>query len=105
MADTIEEIHVADIGTALQITIKNGSAIVDLSSVTTKNLFLTKPSGAVLTKATTFVTDGTDGVIKYTTIAGDLDESGVWQMQVYIVGASGEWRTNVENLSVFSNLA
>jgi len=103
--EIIEEIHEGDIGTVLVATLKNNNAIVNISTATTKHIFLQKPSGSVLTKDGTFTTDGTDGKLQYTTIIGDLNETGVWQIQLLIINPSGTWRSNVEEFSVFPNLA
>lgn len=102
--EIIEEIHVEDIGTILKMTIKNGASVVDLSTTTTKNIHFEKPSGATTQRNASFVTDGTDGIIKYTSVSGDFDESGVWQMQVYIINLLGQWKTNIVEFSVFPNL-
>ncbi len=102
----IEEVHQEDIGTIIEVTVKNGSVVVDISAATTLSIFLKKPvSATVLTKTGVLTTDGTDGKMQYTTISGDLDEEGVWQIQGYVVTAAGEWRTNIKDMSVFSNLA
>ncbi len=103
-ASIIEEIHVSDIGTILRNTIKNDNVVVDISTATTKNILLKKPAGSLLTKAGVFTTDGTDGQLEYVTISGDLDESGVWQIQAYIVIGSGEWHSDIKEFSVFPNL-
>ena len=36
-----------------------------------------------------FETDGTDGWLKYTTVADFLDEAGTWTGQVYLAGVGG----------------
>ena len=39
------EIHLNDIGTRFKVTIYDGDDIVDLSTYTTKEIILSKPSG------------------------------------------------------------
>ncbi len=102
--EIVEEVHVGDIGTIMETTIKNDNVPVDISSAITKNILLKNPSGTLLTRPGVFITDGTDGGLKYTAIAGDLDESGVWQIQAYIVISTGEWHSDIKNMSVFPNL-
>lgn len=102
--DIKEEIHLNDIGTVFEATIMDGSAIVDVSSATTKELIFRKPSGAVITQTAVFTTDGTDGKIQYITIASDLDEAGDWKLQGRIILPTGEWRTDVSIQSVYGNL-
>jgi hypothetical protein len=98
------EIHKNDIGTVFEITIKDGPLVIDISGATTKNILLKPPTGTLLTKAGVFVTDGTDGKIKYTTISGDLSEVGVWQVQGHIATPDGEWKSDILNVSVHDNL-
>lgn len=101
----VDEIHEGDIGTSLEVTVKDGALAIDISSATTKDIFLEKPDGTVLTKAGVFVTDGSDGKVKYDTVDGDLDTVGNWRIQVHIVTANGEWKSDIETFQVHANLA
>jgi hypothetical protein len=102
--EIVEEIHVGDIGTILEATIKNINTPVDISSATTKNILLKKPAGTVLTKAGVFTTDGTDGQLQYTTISGDLNEDGVWEIQAHVILPAGNWHSDIKKFSVFPNV-
>ena len=108
MACSEQELHYNDIGTAFQVTIKDcvsGTATtLDISSASTTELILKSPSGVSKTKTATFATDGTDGVIEYVTVDGDLDEIGTWRLQAKIVIGSSTWRTDVGTFRVFENL-
>ena len=59
------EIHVDDVGTQFLLTIMDGSAAVDISSASTKQIIIKKPSGTKMTKSATFSSDGSDGKIYY----------------------------------------
>jgi hypothetical protein len=100
----IEEIHNGDIGTIFELTVYDGSTVVDLSSALELKIIFGKPSGATLTKDASLVTDGTDGKIEYTTVNGDIDEDGYWTLQVYIRLATGNWRSNIIDFKVYENL-
>lgn len=99
-----DEIHVDDIGTNLVVTLSDGGTAVNLSSATTKQIILLAPDGTKLTKTATFVTDGTDGKIKYATIAGDLTQEGEWKLQAHVTMLTGEWRSDVQTFDVHPNL-
>jgi len=99
------EIHKSDIGTVFTLTIKDGSTIVDLSSTSAKVINFRKPDGTILNKTAAFVTDGTDGKIKYTTIVGDLSQTGPWTFQAVLTFASGTWSSDVHKFTVHPNLA
>lgn len=105
----IEELHLNDIGTILRVTIKDkqsdgSSSVLDISGATTKQIILLKPGGDKLTKTASFYTDGSDGIIQYTTVEGDIDEVGRWQIQGSIVTSGGEWKTDISNFKVLRNL-
>ena len=98
------EIHVNDVGTQFLVTVTDGSSAVDISSATTKELIIKKPSGTKLTKATAFSTDGTDGKIYYTVVADDLDEVGTYEIQGKVVITDGTFYTNIQTFKVHRNL-
>lgn len=99
------EIHVGDIGTQFKVTITDSSNVArDISDATTKQLILKAPSASKKTKNAGFFTDGSDGIILYTTVSGDLDECGTWKIQGYVITPSGEWHTEYESFRVERNL-
>lgn len=99
------EIHINDIGTVFQVTIKDENEdIVDISSATVKNLIFQKPDGSTITKSASFVTDGTDGLIKYTTVSGDIDSYGNWKLQAFIDLGDTELYSDITKFTVYKNL-
>jgi hypothetical protein len=98
-------IHVGDTGTVFESTVKDqDNVVVPLGTATTLQMTLTPPAGAALTKTASLVTDGSDGKVRYTTIAGDLSLAGVWSRQVYVVTPAGAWHGDVSMFSVEENL-
>ena len=105
----IEELHVGDIGTIVRATINDTDAagtasVFNASGAITKQLIFRKPDGTKLTKSAAFTTDGTDGKMQYTTISGDLDTAGAWNIQAYLVTSSGTWYSSVGSFKVYENL-
>ena len=103
-----QELHYNDIGTTFSITVKDcisGTATpFNLSSATDLELIFNSPSGVVKTKTASFVTDGSDGKIKYITVDGDLDEVGLWRLQARVVLPLGSWSTDIGTFKVYENL-
>lgn len=99
-----QEIHLNDVGTVFELTATDGGVVVNLSTASVKQIIFAKPSGATLTQNASFVTDGTDGKVKYTTVAGDLDMLGNWQVQLYVELATGKWKSNIQRFRVYGNL-
>lgn len=101
------EVHLGDIGTVFRLTVKDGTTVVNVSTADQpgeKEVIFTKPDGTKLTKAAAFTTNGSDGQIQYTTIAGDLDQAGLWQNQGHVKLDSGEWWTDTATFRVHANL-
>lgn len=103
----IGEIHAADIGVSFIVTLRDqDDSIQDISGATTKQLKFRKPnSGTVITKSAAFTTDGTDGKLQWsTTSVDDLDESGLWVLQAYLVIGSNIHHSDTVQFTVYPNL-
>ena len=98
------QIRKGDIGTVIRVQIKENGAPFNAATATVKTLKLLKPSGAVIARATTFETTGADGVLLYTTVLDDLDQSGPWTGQVYLELPIGKWHTDQFKFSVGENV-
>ena len=70
-----------DIGTILETTIKDGGTAVDISGASGIVFTANPPGAAVKSFTAAFKTDGTDGVVNYTTVSGDINVSGTWRIQ------------------------
>ncbi len=99
-----EEIHIADIGTVFEIEFKDGTTTVNISTATTKNIIFCKSDGTKDTKAGVFTTDGTDGLLRYTTVANDLNISGLWKIQGHIIISGGSWKSSIGLFEVHKNV-
>jgi hypothetical protein len=85
----MDEITINDIGTDLQITIEDTDIVVDVSSATALAIVLKSPAGLETEKVASNITDGTDGGIHYQTLAGDIDETGIWTYRGKVTFAAG----------------
>jgi hypothetical protein len=98
-------IHVGDIGTQFRVTVQDcNSTAINISDATETYIIFKKPDGSTVTKTATFLTDGSDGKIRYTAASGDLDTVGSWKIQSYIVTPSGSWHSEFETFKVLRNL-
>ncbi len=77
----VPELHQGDVGTEIIITLKDGDEVINLTGYTTINIILSGKNRVV--KTAEIVGDPEDGVIKYTTAAGDL-VPGKLIIQVYL---------------------
>lgn len=100
-----DELRVGAIGAAIRATVRENGSALDVSGASTKQLVFKKPDGTKVTQTATFYTDGTDGVLQYTTVSGDIDQAGSWQCQAYLAGLSGfSGYTDPDSLRVKPNL-
>jgi hypothetical protein len=74
---------------------------VDVSAATTANVHYRKPSGA--TGSWTGATSDTN-YVTYTSIASDLDEDGVWDLQAYVVTPGWTLRGTIAKVRVVEAL-
>tara|TARA_R110002110_G_scaffold293063_4_gene507080 strand:+ start:326 stop:634 length:309 start_codon:yes stop_codon:yes gene_type:complete len=98
------EIHLNDIGTQFLLTVTDGSTAVDISSASTKQIIIKKPSGTKITANTAFSSDGSDGKMYYTTVTNDLDEAGSYKLQGKVIISDGTFYTDITTFKVHRNL-
>lgn len=99
------EIHIDDKNVRFLVTIEEDCASVDISMCTAKKIIFQKPDGTTLEKDAEFLTDGTDGIIYYNTVDGDIDICGLWKIQAVIyIGSSSLFHSKIKSFRVYSNL-
>lgn len=86
-----------DIGTIIELDTQS-----DLTDAVTLQMKILKPSGTILTKTATIPVGLTasDGKITYTTVSGDFDEVGEYNIQAHIVGSSTDHLGNNATFTV-----
>lgn len=89
-----------DFGTVFRVTIVDNGVPISIPADAVKRIRFQKPSGHVITKTAAFETDGSDGIIKYVTVAGDVDVAGVWKIQGYVEFGGGGWSSVPEEFEV-----
>ena len=103
-----DEIHVGDAGTELIGTILDTCdtrAVADISAATTKEFVFKRPDGTTFTKTAVFVTDGSDGQIRYLSVAADFDMAGWWRIQGHVIEGSQNHHTKKATFKVLATLA
>ena len=98
------EIHKGDVATIMRVMIVDQDGVaVDLSGATTKDILFIGP-GRKITKETSFQTDGTNGVLDYVIVEGDISAFGKWTKQWHIILPTGEWHTTAVEFPVLDNI-
>jgi hypothetical protein len=88
-------IHVGDVGTVFQVLFEEGGEPLDISANTALQIKFERPTLGLLTVDAELVTDGTDGLAQFTSLADTLSQAGTWGIQGYaeIPGWSGHTGT------------
>jgi hypothetical protein len=104
----VAPIVVDDFGTIFRITVQECIADVltpvDISGATALSFVFKKPDATTITTVPVYTTDGTDGQIQYVTLAGNIDQAGVWCLQAEVVLPTGTYRTSVVKFDVEAKL-
>ncbi len=100
----VGEIHVNDIGTIIQVTIKEDGVAVDISSASVKRMTIVNTIGTKIDNPAVFGTDGTDGILQYITISGDLPVPGEYRIQVQLTIPSWTGNSTIGKFEVLGNL-
>lgn len=97
---SVRKIQVDDSGAQFRLTIKRGDETADVSAVLARSMTFTRPDGSTFQRDAKFHTDGSDGVICYTTVAGDLDSAGEWSVQAQVDLGDSDFRSEVHCFAV-----
>lgn len=104
------EIHEGDVGTVFELIMVEWDedleedVVVDISTATVKSIKFGKPTAATVTQTGVFVTDGTDGKMKYTSVADDLVPTGDWDIQGYVEMPAWTGHSDMGHFTVHRNL-
>lgn len=98
-------IHVGDVGTEFNGTVKDASGeIISLATIQFVEYIFQKPDDTLLTVTASVTTDGTDGKINYTTLPGDIDQSGTWKLQIKLTFIDTVFFSDIVKFKVYQDL-
>lgn len=88
----MKQVKLNDRGIVFKVTIRNqDNEIVPVQSATVKKFYFRKPDGTEVNVNASFYTDGTDGILAYTSTTGFLNQVGIWEYEPYIEISLGEF--------------
>lgn len=97
-------IQVGATGFVIELEIKEGYSVLDISSATTKNIIIEKPDDTIITASGSFITDGTDGLLYYRTNSTDLNLEGIYNVQAYLIMPDFTGYSTPVSFTVYANL-
>lgn len=91
---TLGNPHVGDVGVRLKITVKEDKddgtfPVVNLADFDTYKMIIQAPDKSESEEIASLLTDGTDGIMYFDTIATTLDSRGTWRRKPKITDVSG----------------
>lgn len=108
------EIHLDDVGTMVQATMKECTidpitgkdvlAILDISTATVLEILFKKPDKTSVTKPAVLSTDGTDGNMHYISETGFFDQLKKWEIQARVTFPGGKWSSTIGTFTVIENV-
>jgi hypothetical protein len=99
------DIQVGTIGLKIELGLRERYDVLNVSSASPINIIIEKPDNSKTTYPASFLTDGTDGVIYYTTTTtGDLDQAGTYSIQAYMEMSGFKGYSTVSVFEVHANL-
>lgn len=77
---------------------------MNITETVYSTVYLTRPDNSLLSYGGSLYTDGTDGIIEYSTASGDLDQAGLYQLQASILTPSGIFYSDRQFFQVLETL-
>jgi hypothetical protein len=80
-----------DYGQTIQLTVldTDTSSAADISVYsTTQKMVFRNPAGTESEKTAAFYTDGSDGIVEYALVDGDISTAGNWRVRVEVTSAT-----------------
>lgn len=100
---SLDKIVSGDYGQDVELTFidVDTNAAADISGYTTaQQMIFTDPEGTAETKTASFKTDGSDGIITYTLVSGDIDAGGTWFVRGVVTSGSAKLSTEEKGFTV-----
>lgn len=88
----------------LELEIREGYEISDISTATVKNILIERPDDTIITKTGIFSTDGKDGLLYCRTTTGDISLAGIYNVQAYLVMPDFEGYSTPVSFTAYANL-
>jgi hypothetical protein len=97
-------IQVNAVGLSIELELREGYGSYNASSATVKKIIIKKPNGDIVSKDAEFVNDGSNGLIRYKTVLGDLNQAGIYSVQAYVETSFFAGYSTITSFQVYSNL-
>jgi hypothetical protein len=102
----MHDVQLNAVGTRFVLALKNtrGEVVKGLSLATTLEFIFMRADGTKFTVGALLYSDGEDGKLKYTSVPGDVNQVGIWQLQAHVVKPGFDGYSKPVSFVVLGNL-
>jgi hypothetical protein len=98
-------LQVGIVGAQLEVEVlQNCTTALSILTATTKEITVKRPDGTSFTRSALFTTDGSDGLIYFLTIAGDISLAGTYYIQAYLELPGWQGNSDIQEFEAQDNL-
>lgn len=98
-------LHSGDYGTTFDLEIRDGDTVLDPSVFSSGSHVFRLPDQTTFIKASGSIITSSGSYFRYTSVEGDIVQTGIWTLQAVVTDGVGKWRSDVWQFAVYPNLA
>ena len=99
-----QQIHLNDYGTTFDIELRDGDTVLNPSLFTSGSHVFRRPDQTTFERSSGSIITSSGSYFRYTSVSGDINQSGTWAIQCYVTDGVGSWRSEVKEFVVYPNL-
>lgn len=99
-----QQIHENDYGTTFDIELRDGDTVLSPTLFTSGSHIFRKPDQTTFSRTSGSVITSSGSFMRYTTVAGEVDQVGTWALQSWVTDGVGYWHSEVKEFVVYPNL-
>lgn len=100
-----EQVHLGDYGTPFDVELYDGDTALGPSLFSSGSHIFRRPDQTTFIRSSGSIITSSGSYFRYTTVDGDIDQVGMWALQVYVTDGAGLWHSETKEFQVYPNLA
>jgi len=99
-----QQIHDGDYGTTFDIELRDGDTVLNPALFTSGSHVFRRSDQTTFVRTSGSVLTSSGSYMRYTTVVGDINMSGMWALQAEVTDGVGWWHSEVKEFVVYPNL-
>lgn len=104
MANLERTIHIGDYGTIFDVALEDSGEALDPATFTSGSFIFRRPDQTTFERSSGSAIFSSGSYFRYTTVEGDINQTGTWTLQVYVEDGAGLFHTDFVEFVVHPNL-